>query len=47
MSIKDHLRELVLQALLDLKRSGQITLDGTGEQLLGDDRVRRAYLGED
>ena len=26
---------------------GQITLDGTGEQLLGDDRVRRAYLGED
>ena len=26
---------------------GQITLDGTGEQLLGDDRVKRAYLGED
>ncbi len=26
---------------------GQITLDGTGAQLLGDDRVRRAYLGED
>ena len=26
---------------------GQITLDGTGEQLLGDDRVRRTYLGED
>jgi branched-chain amino acid transport system ATP-binding protein len=26
---------------------GQITLDGSGEQLLGDDRVRRAYLGED
>ena len=24
---------------------GQITLDGTGEQLLGDDRVKRAYLG--
>ena len=26
---------------------GKITLDGTGEQLLGDDRVKRAYLGED
>ncbi|HQE32664.1 MAG TPA: ABC transporter ATP-binding protein [Propionibacteriaceae bacterium] len=26
---------------------GNITLEGTGEQLLGDDRVRRAYLGED
>ncbi len=26
---------------------GQITLEGTGEQLLGDDRVKRAYLGED
>jgi len=26
---------------------GSITLDGTGEQLLGDDRVKRAYLGED
>ena len=26
---------------------GQITLDGTGAQLLGDDRVKRAYLGED
>ena len=26
---------------------GKITLDGTGQQLLGDDRVRRAYLGED
>jgi len=26
---------------------GRITLDGTGEQLLGDDRVKRAYLGED
>ncbi len=26
---------------------GQITLNGTGQQLLGDDRVRRAYLGED
>ena len=26
---------------------GQITLEGTGQQLLGDDRVRRAYLGED
>ncbi|MEZ5089216.1 MAG: ABC transporter ATP-binding protein [Micropruina sp.] len=26
---------------------GQITLDGTGEQLLGDDRVKRAYLGEE
>ena len=26
---------------------GQITLDGTGQQLLGDDRVKRAYLGED
>ncbi len=26
---------------------GSITLEGTGEQLLGDDRVRRAYLGED
>ena len=24
-----------------------VTLDGTGEQLLGDDRVKRAYLGED
>ena len=27
MSFKDHLRELVLQALLDLKRSGMITLE--------------------
>ena len=26
---------------------GSITLEGTGQQLLGDDRVRRAYLGED
>ena len=26
---------------------GKITLEGTGEQLLGDDRVKRAYLGED
>ena len=26
---------------------GQITLEGTGQQLLGDDRVKRAYLGED
>ena len=26
---------------------GSITLDGTGHQLLGDDRVKRAYLGED
>ncbi len=26
---------------------GNITLDGTGQQLLGDDRVKRAYLGED
>lgn len=26
---------------------GQITLNGTGAQLLGDDRVKRAYLGED
>lgn len=26
---------------------GSITLHGTGEQLLGDDRVKRAYLGED
>ena len=26
---------------------GKITLDGTGAQLLGDDRVKRAYLGED
>ncbi|MFT3860106.1 ABC transporter ATP-binding protein [Micropruina sp.] len=25
---------------------GHITLDGTGQQLLGDDRVKRAYLGE-
>lgn len=25
--------------------NGRITLAGTGEQLLGDDRVRRAYLG--
>ncbi|MFA7488001.1 MAG: arginine--tRNA ligase, partial [Lysobacteraceae bacterium] len=28
MSFKDHLRELVLQALLDLKRAGTIELDG-------------------
>jgi len=28
MSFKDHLRELVLQALLDLKRAGTITLEG-------------------
>ena len=26
---------------------GAITLEGTGAQLLGDDRVKRAYLGED
>ncbi|MFZ1412583.1 MAG: ABC transporter ATP-binding protein [Micropruina sp.] len=26
---------------------GSITLEGTGQQLLGDDRVKRAYLGED
>ena len=26
---------------------GQITLEGTGQELLGDDRVKRAYLGED
>lgn len=26
---------------------GSITLEGTGRQLLGDDRVKRAYLGED
>ncbi len=26
---------------------GSITLEETGEQLLGDDRVKRAYLGED
>ena len=26
---------------------GNIALDGTGQQLLGDDRVKRAYLGED
>ena len=25
--------------------NGRITLSGTGEALLGDDRVRRAYLG--
>lgn len=28
MSFKDHLRELVLQALLDLKRAGQLELEG-------------------
>lgn len=26
---------------------GNITLEGTGRQLLGDDRVKKAYLGED
>ncbi len=26
---------------------GAVTLEGTGHQLLGDDRVKRAYLGED
>ena len=27
IAVKDHLRELVLQALLDLKRSGQLVLE--------------------
>ncbi len=26
---------------------GSITLEGSGKQLLGDDRVKKAYLGED
>jgi branched-chain amino acid transport system ATP-binding protein len=25
--------------------NGRITITGSGEKLLGDDRVRRAYLG--
>jgi branched-chain amino acid transport system ATP-binding protein len=25
--------------------NGRVTLSGTGEELLADDRVRRAYLG--
>ena len=44
MSIKDHLRELVLQALLDLKRSGQITLEG--EPAFAIDRSKNPQHGD-
>jgi branched-chain amino acid transport system ATP-binding protein len=27
--------------------TGRVVLEGTGQELLADDRVRRAYLGED
>ena len=38
MSLKLASRAYVLE-------NGRITLSGTGEALLADDRVRRAYLG--
>jgi branched-chain amino acid transport system ATP-binding protein len=36
---------LKLASQADVLENGRITLSGTGEELLGDDRVRQAYLG--
>ena len=44
MSFKDHLRELVLQALLDLKRAGTITLEDEPSFVI--ERARNAEHGD-
>lgn len=44
MSFKDHLRELVLQALLDLKRAGRIELEG--EPAFAIERTKNSEHGD-
>ena len=40
-------RRVSVKELEHVLETGEIVLDGTGQELLADDRVRAAYLGEE